>query len=106
MSATPVAERDVERYLVRRCEALGWEIRKLKWIGRIGAPDRLVLATRRDKEDHLEGVVLFVELKAPGQKLRIAQEREHARMRAARANVFMVDSLTAVDSLIWDTLHP
>ena len=105
MGAAPL-ERDVEAYLVRRCEALGWEVRKIKWIGRIAAPDRLILARRRDRQDHLEGLILFVELKKPGEKPRIAQEREHNRLRAAGATVYVVDSMNAVDSLIWDILHP
>ena len=38
-----IRESDVEKYLVKRVKALGGEVRKVKWIGRDGAPDRLVM---------------------------------------------------------------
>ena len=33
----------IEKYLVQRVKALGGEVRKVNWIGRRGAPDRLVM---------------------------------------------------------------
>lgn len=36
-------ERDIEAYMVKRVKAMGGEVRKVKWIGRRGAPDRLVM---------------------------------------------------------------
>ena len=36
-------ESEVEAYLVKRVKALGGEVRKVKWLGRNGAPDRLAM---------------------------------------------------------------
>lgn len=36
-------EAKIEAYLVKQVKALGGEVRKVKWIGRRGAPDRLVM---------------------------------------------------------------
>jgi hypothetical protein len=40
---TEIRERDIEAYLVKRVKAMGGEVRKVKWIGRNFAPDRLVV---------------------------------------------------------------
>jgi len=86
-----VRERDVERYLVRRVRATGGEIRKVQWLGRRGAPDRLVM---------LPGRGIWVELKAPGTPLKKHQKREHERMRRMGQTVLVIDSLAGVDQLI------
>lgn len=84
-------ERDIERYLIARVKALGGEVRKVKWIGRRSAPDRLVL---------LPGRCYWVEIKAPGKTPTPAQKREHARLRNAGADVFVLDSHHAIDNLL------
>ena len=84
-------ERDVEQYLVERTKAAGGECRKLKWIGRHGAPDRLVM---------LNGKAIFIELKAPGEKCRLRQIREHERMRRMGQRVEVVDSCERVDEVL------
>jgi hypothetical protein len=68
-------ESDIEKHLVKRVKELGGEVRKVQWIGRRGAPDRLVMLPR-------EANCIWVELKAPGEKPRPEQAREHDRMRA------------------------
>lgn len=83
-------ERDIEKYLVQRVKALGGEVRKVQWIGRRGAPDRLVM---------LRGETVWVELKAPGVKPETYQLREHARMRRMGQRVVVVDSIADVDWL-------
>lgn len=84
-------ERTVEKTLVDRVKAKGGEVRKLRWVGRNGAPDRLVM---------LPGRLIFVELKAPGKKPRKNQEREHERLRRAGLEVAVVDSLVKVEDLL------
>lgn len=84
-------ERDIERYLVERVVALGGEVRKVQWIGRRGAPDRLVM---------LPGKTVWVELKAPGEKAAPHQKREHDRMRQMGQTVVVVDSRHDVDALL------
>lgn len=85
-----INERDIEKYLVARVKARGGFTRKLNWIGRRGAPDRVVF---------LNGVH-FVELKAPGKKPTKQQEREHERMEDQGANVWVVDCDADVDLFI------
>lgn len=84
-------ERDIEQYLVERVKALGGEVRKVKWIGRNGAPDRLAM---------LPGKTLWVELKAPGEKAKPHQVREHERMRRMGQRIEVVDSFERVDEMI------
>lgn len=84
-------ERDVERHLVRRVNANGGEVRKVKWIGRNGAPDRRVM---------LPGLCVWVELKATGEKPEPHQQREHKRMRKMGEDVRVIDSIRGVDELL------
>ena len=90
-------EREIEGYFVVEMLTLGHEVRKVKWIGRNGAPDRLVLLP--------EGRSLWVELKAPGGRLRPAQVREHERLRAKGQWVEVIDSIARVDALIEGLRH-
>lgn len=84
-------ERDVEKYLKHQIEKLGGVVRKLKWIGHRGAPDRMVI---------LLGQVWFVELKATGKKAEPHQLREHARLRQAGAAVMVLDSIEVIDTVL------
>lgn len=84
-------ESQIERYLVERVKALGGECRKLRWIGRNGAPDRIVM---------LNGRVIFIEFKAPGEKCRPHQIREHERMCRMGQHVVVVDSHDGVDEVL------
>ena len=81
----------IEDYLVERVKQIGGEVRKVKWIGRRGAPDRLVM---------LPGISVWVELKAPGKVAEPHQLREHERMRAMGQNVEVIDSIAGVDKLL------
>lgn len=103
-------ERDIEKYLVDRVKALGGEVRKVQWIGRVGAPDRLVMLpggrVRMSSHSFLDTLMpspplsTWVELKAPGEKPRTSQLREHARMRAMGQHVVVIDSIEGVDELL------
>lgn len=90
-------ERDIEDYLVKRVKAMGGEVRKVQWIGRIGAPDRLIMM--RSLALGI-GFTVWVELKAPGAKPRPSQLREHERMRAMGQRVVVIDSLEGVEELL------
>lgn len=81
-------EGKIEKALCDRVKALGGEVRKVQWIGRRGAPDRLVL---------LPGRHLFVELKRPGQTAEAHQSREFSRLIMAGFVVFVIDSLEQID---------
>ena len=85
-----IRERDVEKYFVAEVEKAGGEVRKVKWIGRSGAPDRFAA---------LNGAH-FVELKAPGEKLEPHQAREHKRLRDNGVSVGVIDSFALVDQFV------
>lgn len=90
-----IRERDVEAYLVRKVKAAGGEVRKVQWIGRRGAPDRLVM---------LRGVA-FIEVKRPGKKPTSAQAREMKRMVANGAEATYVSTFDEVDRVIEFMTH-
>lgn len=113
-------ESTIENYLVERVKAMGGEVRKVKWVGRNGAPDRLVMlppfhyqyadaehitATEiKEAWDSLSkparSTVIWVELKAPGEKCRPHQIREHKRMRRMGQRVEVVNSFEGVDEVL------
>lgn len=100
MSRTP--EGKIEDYFVEQCEANGALVRKLAYVGRRGAPDRMVVwgLYRGGRDGYIGGRIDFVELKAPGKKPDPHQEREHERLRALGCNVHVIDSKEAVDRYI------
>lgn len=80
-------ESTIEKALVERVKALGGMCEKFTSPSRRGVPDRLVTLPG--------GILVFVELKAPGKALSVLQERDHARRRALGCSVFVIDSLEA-----------
>lgn len=94
-------ERDIERRLVERVKELGGEVRKVKWIGRRGAPDRLVMLPANTLAPRtFPAQTIWVELKAPGKKAEPHQAREHARMARLGQDVRVIDSFEAIDDLL------
>lgn len=93
-------ERDIERDLVKRVTALGGEVRKVAWVGRRGAPDRLVMLPPPKASPLAGAATIWVELKAPGKKPTITQLREHDRMREMGQRVEVVDSIDGVTELL------
>lgn len=83
-------ESKIEQYLIKELKNLGIETRKVQWIGKQGAPDRLILAKGG----------IYVELKAPGEKPRENQLKEHAKMRAAGIRVEVIDSIESCNNFI------
>lgn len=98
-------ESKVEKHLVARVKALGGEVRKVKWIGRRGAPDRLVIFPRRRQWTVYyagEQIVIdhpLVELKRPGEDAEDYQAREHERLRAAGFVVLVLDTIEKIDEV-------
>lgn len=95
-------ESEIEKYLVRVVKMYGGEVRKVKWIGRRSAPDRLVLLPEIDTHGPA-GVIpaarIWVELKATGKKATAAQVREHDRLRKFNERVEVIDSFDGVIDL-------
>jgi hypothetical protein len=88
-------ERTIEAYLVKRVKAIGGEVRKIRFLDRHGAPDRLVMTPMW---------TVWVELKAPGKVAKPHQAREHDRLRRMNQRAVVIDSMTGVDALIEGTL--
>lgn len=102
-------ERDIEQRLLQRVKQMGGEVRKVSWIGRKGAPDRLVMLPVPDEfkaYDLHKDTTIWVELKAPGKAAKFpstaherAQHREHERMRKMGQRVEVVDSYEQIEEL-------
>lgn len=91
-------ESEVERYLKKQVEANGGKC--WKWVspGRIGVPDRIVIMPG--------GVIVFVELKAPGNKERESQVRVQQILRDLGCVVYSsVDSKAKVDAMMLELLY-
>lgn len=94
-------ERDIEKHLVKCVKDLGGEVRKVSWIGRRGAPDRLVMVPHCSRFGRNSSIKTFwVELKAPGKKAEAHQLREHKRMQAMGQHVVVIDSIEGVEALL------
>lgn len=99
-------ESTIEKYLVAQVKAIGGEVRKLQWISRNGAPDRVVMIPSKPSPNDIYfqcgwmGAVIWVELKAPGKAPEPHQLREHKRMRAVGQTVVVIDSIEGVDELL------
>lgn len=100
-------ESEVEAYLVKQVKAVGGEVRKVKWIGRNGAPDRLVMLPMLINGCFTSSRTVWVELKTEGLAALFPhtpherqQHREHERMRAMGQHVVVVDSEAGVDEVL------
>lgn len=84
-------ERTVAKALTSAAKKAGLCIRKCRWEGRLGAPDYIILHN---------GCAYFVETKAPGEHPRASQIAEFTAIRAAGAQVWVVDSITAAEAAV------
>ena len=83
-------ERDIERSLVKRVDALGGIAEKFTSPGRRSVPDRIVSLPG--------GVIIFVELKRPGAKATELQLRDHDRRRALGCDVRVISTMEEVNA--------
>lgn len=86
-----VTETVIELSVVGLAENAGWYVRKLKWIGRVGAPDRFFAK---------DGRVVLIEFKDTGETPRLTQKREHDRLRAAGVEVHSCDSIAKAKKVL------
>ena len=89
-----VLESYIEKKILAWAKLRGWFARKLQWIGRAGAPDRLFVKAGR---------LVFMELKAEGKKPTEIQDREITRLREAGAEVHVVDNIDAGIRILAET---
>lgn len=124
-SGALMRESQIEKYLVKRVKELGGEVRKVQWIGRRAAPDRLVMLPERSRGDIsdrpfmamavavnlvpelAEPVTAWVEVKNPetiktfpADALERAQAREHERMRKLGQRVEVIGTIEQVEALL------
>ena len=86
-------EKTVERYLVKRVKEAGGMAPKWVSPGMSGVPDRIVFLPG--------GRILFVEVKAPGKKLRPLQVYVRDQLEALGVDFRVVDSKEAVNALFF-----
>lgn len=82
-------ESAIENPVVVRAERAGYFVRKVSWVGRKSAPDRLF--SRADRGS------VFIEFKDEGEVPTRLQAREHERMREAGMEVHVCDNI--IDAL-------
>ena len=85
-------EKEIEEYLVRLVHKCGGKAYKFVSPGNAGVPDRLVVFPN--------GVLAFIELKAPGEKTRPIQDHEINRLRRFGQLVVILDGKTKIDSFV------
>lgn len=96
-----IREAHVQRYFVKQVKHLGGLARKVSWEGRRSAPDWYVsFSWRPVRFGKRPAFNAFVELKAPGERPRPDQLREHERLRKAGTRVYWLDSYLAVDQFL------
>ena len=86
-------ESAIENPVVTRAEKAGYFVRKVQWVGRRSAPDRLF--ARKDRGQ------VYIEFKKPGDDARLSQKLEHDRMRAAGIEVHVCDSIDDAMRILW-----
>jgi VRR-NUC domain. len=86
-----IDERDIEAYLKIRVGALGGLCWKFTSPGNAGVPDRMIL---------IEGIVWFVEVKAPNKVLSRLQAKRIRELHAKGFRAAVVSDMRAVDILI------
>lgn len=88
-----IRENPIERHLLAQCRAHGFLCLKFVSPARGAVPDRIVVTSGT------HGTV-FVEVKRPGEEPEPRQRATHAKMRRFGAEVYIVNSHTAVDQLM------
>jgi hypothetical protein len=88
-----IRESVIEKYLIKRIKALKGETRKVKWINRRGAPDRLVWVPGWPRSK-------MSEMKRPGKDLEPHQRREHVRLKRMGIECCKLNSIEDVDRFL------
>lgn len=85
-------EKQLEHYFMRVMEMKNCLCWKFVSPGMAGVPDRIVIPPW--------GRVIFVELKAPGKKLRKLQKVRREQLKAQNVDVWVIDSKEKVDKFV------
>lgn len=90
-------ERQIENKLKNEVEILGGFALKFTSPGMAGVPDRLVLFPR--------GRIYFVELKAPGKKLRPLQLKRKNQLESLGFKVYVIDSYRGIELFLQEVME-
>lgn len=90
-----MSEKTIEKYLKKEVEEYGGFSRKWTSPGHASVPDRIVFLP--------QGVIWFIEVKAPGKQPTEAQWREIMRLRLMGANAGYLSSEREIDQFL---AHP
>ena len=85
-------ERDIEKRLVKEVKSLGGLALKFVSPGLDGVPDRIVLLP--------EGHISFIELKAPGKRMRPLQEKRKRQLEALGFPVYCIDGIEEINEIL------
>lgn len=85
-------EKTIEAKLVKVVKSMGGIALKISSVNYDGMPDRLVLLT--------DGKLAFIELKAPGKKLRPLQEKRKRQLEALGFLVFCIDGIEQIGGIL------
>lgn len=85
-------EREIEKYFVQQVKKNGGLAPKFVSPGWDGVPDRLVLL--------LDGRMAFVELKAPGKKLRPLQVKRKRQLEKLGFRVYLIDGQEQIGGVL------
>lgn len=89
-------EREVELKLKKDVEKVGGLCLKFTSPGMAGVPDRLVLFPK--------GKIYFVELKAPGRKLRPLQIKRMKQLERLDFQVYIIDSYKGIELFLQEVV--
>lgn len=90
-------ESKVESYFVKQLKQRGAFPWKFVSPGKRGVPDRIIIKPG--------GAILFVELKAPGEKPTKQQAHRIKEMQAQGCKVYVIDSIRGVDAFMEEEFH-
>ena len=85
-------EKTIEAKLAKAVKNMGGIALKISSANYGGMPDRLVLLT--------DGKLAFIELKAPGKKLRPLQEKRKRQLEALGFSVFCIDGIEQIGGIL------
>ncbi len=91
-------EKQIEQKLTRMVKQAGGIAVKFVSPSFAGMPDRLVLLP--------DGIIAFVELKAPGKKPRPLQLSRHKLLRALGFQVYVIDATDQIGGMLHELLSP
>lgn len=85
-------EKEIEKYLVDKVKKMNGLCIKMNSISFSGLPDRLVILP--------QGIIFFIELKAPNKKPRPLQQAVIEKLRSSGVEVYVADSKKYIGEIL------